>query len=343
MGTRRLTKKLYTYLAPVSAMHHHHRPLSASPSSAAPPQRISQIPLLLVTLVLLFIAGFTLPGGLTPRRARQQTLASRAAEHLDVVTASSPHDVVSASPLPIEDIHMNALPHKGVWLFSFDSQLRLLLSWRAPHMKTCPMSWTPLGEHTVSNETFEATAARGLYEEARFIVRPRIHPVGNPFLFVASYDNHTVVNKSDPTLNSDVRRDVQWTQSFLILPRGDALDFRTLDDRNAQAEQAAGENSRYQGMPIATVVKHAIERPDYFCMPLLSQWILKTIPIVVKGIKQNEKRLFKSFLKEEWVQLVESGSPVCCDPSQHDLPFTQVNISMCGVACDAGTTDPSDL
>lgn len=329
-------------LTPKSSHHDNHpyhlqRPPSSSSTSSPNqvPPRLPQAVLFIVTLILICVAEFGFPGGLTPRRAKQQILASRVDEVLDIINETDPYQVVSETPLPIDEVHRLGLPHRGSWLFAFDSHLRLLLSWRAPAMKTCPMTWSPLGEHAVANETFEHAATRGLAEEARFIARPRVYPIGAPFLFRASY---AYANSSPDA----TRTDVQWTQTFVSLPRGDALDFRTLDDRDAQAEQAAGENSRYQGMSLTDVVKHAVERPEYFCMPVLSDWILRAIPLVVRAIKTNEKRLFKYYLRDDWAQLVQSGAPVCCTPTEHEASLQTVNVSLCGVTCSAHTIDASD-
>lgn len=294
--------------------------------------RLSQAPLFIVTLFLLCVAEFAIPGGLTPRRVKEQILAKRVDEQLDLISPTDPHAIAQGGPLPIDVIHRRGLVHRGVWLFALDSHLRLLLAWRAPAMKTCPMTWSPLGEHAVSNETYERAASRGLSEEARFIVRPRVFPVGAPFLYHAVYANAT----------TEQRTDVQWTQTFVILPRGDALDFRTLDDREAEAEQSAGENSRYQGMSLPEVVRHAVERPNYFCMSSLSTWILRSIPLVIRVLKASEKRLFRNYLRDDWAQLVHSGAPVCCNPSEHGVALELVNVSMCGVPCAPHTIDASD-
>lgn len=294
--------------------------------------RLPQVPLVIVIFILLCVAEFAIPGGLTPRRIKEQILAKRVDEQLDLISPTDPLTVIPGGPLPIDDVHRQGLTHRGVWLFALDSHLRLLLAWRAPAVKTCPMTWAPLGEHTVTNETFELTAARGLSEEARFIARPRVFPVGAPFLYRAVYGNGT----------SEERTDIQWTQAYVVLPRGDALDFRTLDDREAEAEQAAGENSRYQGMSITEVVRHAVERPTYFCMSEISSWILRTIPLVIRVLKTNEKRLFRRHLRDDWAALVESGASVCCNSSEHTASLDIVNVSMCGVPCSSQTLDASD-
>lgn len=294
--------------------------------------RLPQIPLFVATLLLLSVAEFAIPGGLTPRRAKEQILAKRVAEHLDPISPLDPYEVLPGGPVPIDIVHRNGLYHRGVWLFALDSHLRLLLAWRAPSAKMCSTTWFTLGEHAIYNESFLQAASRGLSEEARFIVRPKVFPTGNPFVFHALYDNGT----------SEQRVDNQWTQTFVVLPRGDALDFRTLDDREAQAEQAAGENSRYQGMSIPDVVRHAVDRPSYFCNAVLSQWILRVIPLVVRVARVNEKRLFRLHLREQWDALIQSGAPVCCNASQHDVPVENVNITECGIPCDSSTFDPTD-
>lgn len=311
-------------------MHNDPSPHPHIQSESSP--RLSQAPLFIVTLILLLIAEFAIPGGMTPRRVKQQILAKRVAEQLDLISPTDPNLVLAGGPLPIDTIHRRGLVHRGVWIFALDSHLRLLLAWRAPAMKTCPMTWSTLGEHAITNETFLETTTRGLAEEARFIARPRVYSIGAPFLYHSVYQNGT----------DDERTDNQWTQAYVVLPRGDALDFRTLDDRDAEAEQAAGENSRYQGMPLPDVVHHAVDRPSYFCKSELSKGILSVIPLVVRVLKTNEKRLFRGYLRDDWATLVQSGFPVCCNATQHSAAVNTVNVSQCGVPCAEDTVDPSD-
>lgn len=199
-------------------------------------------------------------------------------------------------------------------------------------MKTCPMTWSTLGEHAIANETFEEAADRGLAEEASFIVRPRTYSIGQPFVYNYIYSMGT----------SEQRTDNQWTQTYIVLPRGDALDFRTLDDREAEQAEPGAENLRYQGMSLAEVVRHAVQKPKYFCNVVQVKWILRIIPLVIRVIKVRDKRLFRGYLKEDWARLVASGSPVCCHESEHVKEVNEVNISMCGVPCEPHTVEESD-
>lgn len=299
--------------------------------TAAPPRRISQAHLLIVTIVLLIIAECIIPGGLTPRRATEQILAKRVAERLDLISRDDPNLVLPGGPFHIDEVHRKALVHRGAWMFSLDSHLRLLLTWRAPSMVTCPMTWAPIGEHAIANETFEDAASRGLAEEATFIPRPRIYAVGQPFFYHHVYNNGT----------ADQRTDNQWTQAYVVLPRGDALDFRTLDDRNAQIGQANAENTRYQGMALPDVVKHAIQRPEYFCHATQVKRILQVIPLVIRVLQNKDQRLFRNYLRDNWEQLVASGSPVCCQKDEESKMEAEVNVSACGVPCEIPPEDIS--
>lgn len=313
-------------------------PLSALPemshlrSESHTPRRISQISLLAVSAVLICIAEFAIPGGLTPRREKEKILAKRVAEQLDLISPDDPNVVLPGGPIPIDRVHRQAMVHRGSWMFALDSHLRLLLTWRAPEMKTCPMTWAPVGEHAIVNETFEEAATRGLEEEAGFIPRPRIYPVGIPFYYHHVYHNGT----------KDERTDNQWTQAYVVLPRGDALDFRTLDDRDAQIGTADVENTRYQGMSLPDVVKHAIQRPEYFCHETQVMWILQVIPLVIRTLETYDMRLFRGYLQEEWTTLVESGSPVCCAESENLKPVPEVNVSLCGVPCEVPHHETDD-
>lgn len=304
-------------------------PQTMAPSSirSANPRRISQATLLIVTLILIAIAEFTIPGGLTPRRVKQQLLDKRVDEKLDIISDTDPDVVIDGGPLPIEAVHRKALVHRGSWMFALDSHLRLLLTWRAPEIKTCPMTWAPVGEHAVANETFEDAAKRGLTEEAGFIPRPRVYAIGKPFMYEYVYNEGT----------EDERTDKQWTQAYVVLPRGDALDFRTLADRDAQVGQqfGAGENVRYQGMSLVDVVRHAIQRPEYFCHKTQVTWMLKVLPLVVRVIQSKDQRLWRGYLRDEWEKLIESGSPVCCESEEKDLSEAEVNVTRCGVPCES--------
>lgn len=186
------------------------------------------------------------------------------------------------------------------------------------------MTWAPIGEHAIANETFADAARRGLAEEASFIPRPRIYAVGQPFFYHYVYNNGT----------EEQRTDNQWTQAYVVLPRGDALDFRTLDDRNAQIGQSNAENTRYQGMSLPDVVKHAIQRPEYFCHATQVKWILQVLPLVIRVIQSKDQRLFRGYLRGNWEQLVGSGSPVCCQKDEVSKMEAEVNVSACGVPCE---------
>lgn len=317
--------------APVRPM----TPASSHGAQAAPP-RIPQLALLFVTVVLLAIAELSIPGGLTPRRIKHRILSKRVAERLDLISPSDPNVIEPGGPLPIDTIHRTGRVHRGVWLFALDSHLRLLLAWRSPGSPACPLTWATLAEHAVTNESFDDAAYRGLAEEARFIARPRVHPVGTPFMY-----RHVQPAKHRPPRPR--REERQWTQAYVILPRGDAVDFRELDDHDALATQVDGELDRYQGMAIPDFVRHAVQRPSYFCHSDLARWMLSVIPLVVRVLKSHERRLFRGYLRDEWATLVASGSPVCCRASEHDIPIESVNMSVCGVPCEEGTIDPSDV
>lgn len=315
---------------------------SNSPTSTIPndhlhrtnqPKRISRAYLLIATLILLGIAGLGIPGGLTPRRNRRAILQKRVEEELDVISKSNPNEILPDGPLPIDKIHREAIVHRGVWIFALDSHLHMLLCWRASHMKTCPTTWAPIGEHAVANESFEDAANRGLNEEARFIARPRIYSIGQPFFY--SY----IYNEGLPAQ----RVDNQWTQAYIVLPRGDALDFRSIDDDEAQSLQTEVENTRYQGMSLSEVIQHAVQRPDFFCNQEQVGWIIKVFPLVIRMIKAKDKRLYKAHLRDDWLKLIRSRSPVCCDASEHEKEIHEVDVSKCGKICTMNTTQVSDL
>lgn len=295
--------------------------------------RISQRALFVAFLFLLAIAEFVIPGGLTPRREKVKIISRRVAEQLDVFSATDPYNPISG-PFHIQHIHKKGLVHRGVWIFALDSHLRLLLAWRSPSMHTCPNTWSILGEHVITNETYRETAIRGLTEEARFIARPRIFPIGAPFFYKYIYPANQTTN---------LQIDNQWTRAYVILPRGDALDFRSLDDAEAQAVQSYGENLRYQGMSIPQVLRHTVENPAYFCNDIQAKWMQRTIPLVIRVLKTKERRLFRAHLKHDWAQLVKTSAPVCCLASEHDVDVQKVDFTACGVPCQNGTIHTSDI
>lgn len=186
---------------------------------------------------MLLIAEFSIPGGMAPHRAKQKNLAKRVGDHLDLKSRTDPSEVVSGGKIPIDTIHRNRFVHRAVWIFALDSQLRQLLAWRAPEMRTCAMTWSAIGEDAITKKTYIESVTRELTGEARVIALRREFQVEGPFLYHYVYKNG----------NADERIDNNRKQAFVILPRDDAIHFRMWDSGDAEAEKAVHEYSGHQG------------------------------------------------------------------------------------------------
>mmetsp|Transcript_9300 Transcript_9300/g.19169 ORF Transcript_9300/g.19169 Transcript_9300/m.19169 type:complete len:250 (-) Transcript_9300:163-912(-) len=114
--------------------------------------------------------------------------------------------------LPIETVHRQGLPHRGSIVFVLNERNEVLLLKRAPSMKTCPSTWSIVGEHSEPNEDYMETARRGLSEELSLnstAVR-RVGPVWDgPLRLRIEYDNKRV--------------DDQWTMFYFAVVAAGAL------------------------------------------------------------------------------------------------------------------------
>lgn len=292
-------------------------------------RRLPRAYLLASVLCLVLFSELSMPGGLLPRRRIEDIIARRTIESLDIVSMDDPNKVVQRA-VPIDDVHRKGLPHKGSWIFALDARMHLLLAWRARDSYTCPASWAPLGEHTVSNESFAGAARRGLDEEARFVARPHVYEVGQPFLYYHRYVN-----------DSEHRVDRQWTKMFVVLPRGQALDFRAIKHDDPAHLGVIPENTRYQGMPLAQFARRAMRNHEYFCHQTQVTWLLRCLPLVVRVIEGTAPRQYSQYVQQEWDVLTASGAPVCCPESESVKPIADVNVSKCGVPCSEAAHTPS--
>lgn len=296
--------------------------------------------------ILVFLGHTVLPGGFTPRRIpptnhhQKETL-----EILDVLSMSSP-DVKPQSQLPIDAIHRQGLPHKGSWMFLVDDYLRVLLLWRSPQMVTCPNSWSLCGEHALAGESFEAAAHRGLAEEAPFLGEPLLYPLGKPFMFTQNYGG------------AGNRTDNQWTRSYLALSSVFQVDFSLIAseghafrgvNESAMGDSSAlnipgatenrteyvalPENTRFQGMPLADVVRTSVRNVDYFCSETQRMWLLRTLSLLARVLREKRPAKYRKHLAQEWTHLEQSGAPICCASSEDRNKYDQVDLSECGIPC----------
>lgn len=72
---------------------------------------------------------------------------------------------LSGPLVPIDAVHRQAMPHRGVWLHVLASDDALLLVRRSPSMVTCAGTLSIVGEHHSGRESDDECAARALREE----------------------------------------------------------------------------------------------------------------------------------------------------------------------------------
>ncbi|KAK3248650.1 hypothetical protein CYMTET_41889 [Cymbomonas tetramitiformis] len=83
----------------------------------------------------------------------------------------------------MDAVHRRGLPHRGAAVLVVNRQLEVLLLKRSPDMKTCPGTWSTLGEHSHPGESYEATALRGLAEEINVEGSTQLHEVWNTSIY----------------------------------------------------------------------------------------------------------------------------------------------------------------
>eukprot|EP00241_Pyramimonas_parkeae_P011041 CAMPEP_0114245724 /NCGR_PEP_ID=MMETSP0058-20121206/12060_1 /TAXON_ID=36894 /ORGANISM="Pyramimonas parkeae, CCMP726" /LENGTH=246 /DNA_ID=CAMNT_0001358819 /DNA_START=92 /DNA_END=832 /DNA_ORIENTATION=+ len=67
--------------------------------------------------------------------------------------------------LPIDLVHKQAFPHRGTITLVLNSLDQVLILQRSLQMRTCPGTWSLVGEHSQPMEEYVDTAVRGLKEE----------------------------------------------------------------------------------------------------------------------------------------------------------------------------------
>lgn len=84
--------------------------------------------------------------------------------HLALVNVTK--DLVPRSNLYLIDkVHLEGLVHFGAWIWISDSEGKVLVLKRGPHLVTCPNSYGLLGEHTLRGESPQQTWRRAITEE----------------------------------------------------------------------------------------------------------------------------------------------------------------------------------
>ena len=87
-------------------------------------------------------------------------------EGASLIEVVSDDDSVVTRLEKLDAVHRLGLPHRGAWVFVVDeAKHAMLLLRRAPHARTCPNTWSIVGEHNKPGETYEQAARRGAAEE----------------------------------------------------------------------------------------------------------------------------------------------------------------------------------
>ena len=94
----------------------------------------------------------------------------------------------------IDEVHLEGLIHFGAWIWISDSDGKVLVLKRGPHLVTCPNSYGLLGEHTLGRESPSQTWHRAITEELgasmlRYIKSVKLlHEV--PLYYYRDYGEH---------------------------------------------------------------------------------------------------------------------------------------------------------
>lgn len=93
----------------------------------------------------------------------------------------------------LDAVHRLGLPHRGAWVFVVDETTHaMLLLRRAPHARTCPNTWSIVGEHNKPGETYEQAARRGAAEElgwsAAAVASMKLSLLGPTTFFKTAYE-----------------------------------------------------------------------------------------------------------------------------------------------------------
>lgn len=106
----------------------------------------------------------TAPSAAVPplRPAEGPSVIAEGASLIEVVS-SDDRTVVELRPL--DEVHRQALTHRGVWVFVVNVAGQVLLLRRPATMMTCPETWSVVGEHNKPGESYLQAGRRGVAEE----------------------------------------------------------------------------------------------------------------------------------------------------------------------------------
>ena len=110
---------------------------------------------------------------------------------IEVVSGRDGRVVEALQPLDL--VHRQGRPHKGVWVFVVNAAGQMLLLRRSAHMMTCPNTWSIVGEHNQPGESYLQAGRRGVAEELGWsveqVARMPLSLLGAPIFFEHSYAN----------------------------------------------------------------------------------------------------------------------------------------------------------
>lgn len=281
---------------------------------------------LVATLVLILLSAF-LPGGLLPRRVHNYL--PNQSEVLDVFSAKRPGKLLPGGPRSIDDIHTAGLHHRGSVVFAVDDAHRVLLLWRAHAAVTCPSSWSLVGEHVLTRESFVEAAVRGVADEVPFLGEVETRALGKAAL---------VKNAFRTRLGP--RTDRQWTRFFVATSSFFSVDFsQILRGVPAVADPVAAgkgdvevrvvenvENTRMLGMKIVEVVRLAVSSNSFLCDKTQRMWLLRAISVLGLVLKEEHKDV-----GEMWQAFKRDGSPVFCNHSESGKSAANIDLRQCGI------------
>jgi hypothetical protein len=289
--------------------------------------------LIFSVLGLLLITTCAIALIVTVSTRQTQKYDASAGEMLDAYARDTPRPV-GGEVLHIGDIHRGGISHAGVWIFAFDGSLNLLLARRSPTLRTCPGMWLILGEHLSAGENAPQAAARCLREEAAFIQGAELKPAGRYFRFYHRYED------------AAGRVDLQWTKSFVALPRSASTRFTGISESSLKgwchrralklwrcvAGFSPDENGGYRGIGLPDLVKSLVGDKEAFCNPEQRIWTLRAVSAVACVLREQLPELYKKHLELPWEDLIKHGYPVCCAATA-DVAAAEMDLSLCGQPC----------
>ncbi len=102
-----------------------------------------------------------------------------------------------------------------------------------------------------------------------------------------------------------------------------------------RAETTRGPGGRFGalGLPIAAAGK---DTRKLFCGDSeRAHLALQCLPVLVRAIRELEPHVYTKYVAPTWLRVAGSGLPLCCSESEEEKPLPLVDLTKCGVPCDA--------